>query len=79
MRLIDADAFFNNLDAYSDKNKLQKMLDKQPTAFNIEKVVEQLEKHKEVYSNIEQERYFEGKVVGLSDAIEIVKRGGFNE
>lgn len=23
-RLIDADAFFDNLDAYSDKNKLQK-------------------------------------------------------
>lgn len=38
MRLIDADAFFDNLDAYSDKNKLQKMLDRQPTAYDVEKV-----------------------------------------
>lgn len=39
MRLIDADKFFNNLDAYSDRNKLQKMLDKQPTAYDIEKLL----------------------------------------
>ena len=38
-RLIDADAFFDNLDAYSDKNKLQKMLDRQPTAYDVDKVV----------------------------------------
>lgn len=71
MRLIDADKFFNNLDAYSDRNKLQKMLDKQPTAYDIENVVEQLEDlepfHVDGYGD---------DFVNLYDAIEIVKQGG---
>ena len=62
MRLIDADAFFDNLDAYSDKNKLQKMLDRQPTAYDIEKVVAELEEQAEQY----RRRGFEHEQKGYS-------------
>ena len=64
-RLIDADAFFDNLDAYSDKNKLQKMLDKQPTAYDVEKVVAEVKDYRELVPGCY-----------LKEIVGIVKKGG---
>ena len=58
---------------------MRKMISEQPTAYDVDKVVEQLEEQKEVYSPVAQEGYFKGKVAGLCDAIDIVKRGGVDD
>ena len=79
MRLIDADKLKEYLQEYLHYEHAIPWIDAQPTAFNIEKVVEQMEEQKEVYSPVAQEGYFKGKVAGLCDAIDIVKRGGVND
>ena len=71
MRLIDVDKLFETL------NKLEipfnadinNVIISQPTAFNVDKVVEQLEK--EIKENPYQSEY----LAGLYKAIEIVKAG----
>lgn len=82
MRLIDADAFksqiagmaiSNNYPA-NKANALCELIDAQPTAYDPDKVVEQLEK-------VAFERYGNDgmggeMVVNMDDAIEIVKGGG---
>lgn len=82
MRLIDADAFksqiagmaiSNNYPA-NKANALCELIDAQPTAYDLDKVVEQLEK-------VAFERYGNDgmggeMVVNMDDAIEIVKGGG---
>lgn len=65
MRLIDADEL---------KNVLFNLIDKQPTAFDVDNVLERLKK-------VSYERFgntgMGGEiVVNLDDAIEIVKEGG---
>ena len=75
MRLIDADKLKEYL-GNKYMPEVKEDIDAQPTAFNVEKVVEQMEEQKEVYSPVAQEGYFKGKVAGLYDAIDIVKRGG---
>ena len=48
MRLIDADALRKEIHcAYSDDLGIREVIDKQPTVYDVEKVVEQLEKQKE--------------------------------
>ena len=48
MRLIDADKLLNKIDAYmcgsQDVMFVKELIKEQPTAFNVDKVVEQLEK-----------------------------------
>uniref|UniRef100_UPI003FF10D8A hypothetical protein n=1 Tax=Roseburia sp. TaxID=2049040 RepID=UPI003FF10D8A len=82
MRLIDADAFksqiagmaiSNNYPA-NKANALCELIDAQPAAYDLDKVVEQLEK-------VAFERYGNDgmggeMVVNMDDAIEIVKGGG---
>ena len=75
MRLIDADAFERKV-MCGDEEDVQDViysLRDFPTAYDVDKVVEQLEK--ESY----QEWCDLPKVVELKDAIEIVKGGGVDE
>ena len=72
MRLIDIDKLFKTLNKlkipfYADINNA---INSQPTAYNVDKVVEQLEE-KSYYIDIETDR----EVVNLNEAIEIVKAG----
>ena len=77
-RLIDADDFKKFLQAlckagapYED---VVQLLDNQPTAFDMENVVEQLES----LSNAEADYYYASvnDVIDREDAIDIVKEGG---
>ena len=77
IRLIDADKLLNRIaelfrndDLYL-VGKFIGLIEQQPTAFNVEKVVEQLEKES-YYIDIETDR----EVVNLNEAIEIVRKGG---
>lgn len=76
-RLIDADALksliagmaiSNNYPA-NKANALCELIDTQPTAYDVDKVVAQLEEYRE-----EMERFKCGGM--LSDMIEVVKAGG---
>lgn len=83
MRLIDADEIdFNEVfvgasEFAEDTRQAGKMLiNAQPTAYDVDKVVEELEE----YSNADEaERHGTIPVIELDDAIEIVKRGGIDE
>jgi hypothetical protein len=55
------------------------ILNEQPTAYDIDKVVEQLEEELKTYvdaSNIFVQEIYDGMVFGMEKAIEIVKKGG---
>lgn len=77
MRLIDADKLketllkFNYTTAH---NQIFRYIDEQPTAFDTEKVVAQLES----LSNAEADYYYASvnDVIDREDAIDIVKEGG---
>lgn len=80
MRLIDADALKKDLKSVTlsngtlvNTNAVLYLLEEYPTAYDVDKVVEQLED----YSNVnEAERLGTIPVIELDDAIEIVKGGG---
>ena len=77
-RLIDADKLIedvlNSMPTGSARGVFRAFVDEQPTAFDVEKVVEQLEKES-YYTDIETDR----EVVNLNEAIEIIKAGGIDE
>ena len=88
-RLIDADKLLEEtrrdrdyarkngfLDMYYERQVLIDRIKAQPTAFDTEKVVEQLES----LSNAEADYYYASSndVIDRDDAIEIVKGGGVN-
>ena len=89
-RLIDADKFLDFIKSElkqdrTDEKHLENIicvLENLPTAFDVDKVVEQLEKshfHTDAtfddgYCNDDSE-----EVVNLNEAIEIIKRGGIDE
>lgn len=96
-RLIDADEFIKNF-SYAKANAEEnimcatvgRMVKEQPTAFDVEKVIEQLENIKAYDACPEELRYLckysnhcfyreEVELRALDKAIEIVKRGGKNE
>ena len=87
MRLIDADKLLNKIDAYmcgsQDVMFVKELIKEQPTAFDVEKVVEQLEKsHFHIESTFDDDGYCNDdseEVVNLNEAIEIIKRGGIDE
>ena len=75
-RLIDADKLIEDMrdkwdmqDLYLPIHFKELLIDEQPTAFDVDKVVEQLEK--EIKENPYQSEY----LAGLYKAIEIVKAG----
>lgn len=75
MRLIDADKYKGKIIAshcYSGVNKLINV-DDVPTAYDVDKVVEQLEYLK---SQVPEEL---GQLMAYDEAIKIVKVGGKNE
>ncbi len=86
MRLIDADAFNEFISNHMDflapintekvtQSEIHKFINEQPTAYDVDKVVEKLE----AYSNADEaERLGTMPVVELADAIKIVKGGGVN-
>ena len=77
-RLIDADKFLDFIKSElkqdrTDEKHLENIicvLENLPTAYDVDKVVEQLEKES-YYTDIETDR----EVVNLKEAIEIVKAG----
>ena len=82
MRLVDADALKKDLKSVTlsngtlvNTNAVLYLLEEYPTAYDADKVVEQLE----AYSNADEaERLGTMPVVELTDAITIVKVGGVN-
>ena len=63
-------------------------INEQPTAYDVEKVVEELEAEKEIAEKEMEECIFkalpyhdstEGKVIGIKNAIDIVRKGGIDE
>ena len=89
MRLIDAENFSKamkdyftdmithhkyNVDCVDCNADLQHLLDEQPTAYDVDKVVEELEKESFTTTDTVCGGIF--KAIRLSSAIEIVKQGG---
>ena len=72
MRLIDIDAI-NPMKCPQSITEMREWFDELPTAYDIDKVVEQLEETAWEYESF---GYEDSKVVDLVDAIEIVKEGG---
>ena len=87
MRLIDADKLLNKIDAYmcgsQDVMFVKELIKEQPTAFDVEKVVSELEKsHFHTDATFDDDGYCNDdseEVVNLNEAIEIIKRGGIDE
>lgn len=84
MRPIDADELKRQIagmaivNGYSAKkaNKMCELIDEQPTVYDVDEVVEQLE----IYSNKDEaEQLGTIPVVELEDAFKIVKGGGIYE
>lgn len=80
-RLIDADKIdFNEVFvgasefAQDTRNAAQMLIDNQSTAFDFDKVVEQLEKRSALARPVGWSKAYE--IIMLKDAIEIVKGGG---
>lgn len=78
-RLIDADKIIESL-GYSDMDfAIGAVIDEQPTVFDIDKVVEQLETRKTRAAALQKKytsEYFEGETDAFEFAIKIVKGGG---
>ena len=80
-RLIDADKIdFNEVFvgasefAQDTRNAAQMLIDNQPTAFDVDKVMEQLENRSALARPVGWSKAYE--IIMLKDAIEIVKEGG---
>ena len=85
MRLIDADLLKKNCKCtgqFEDYFKcvslseLAKVIDNQPTAFDVDKVISELKRDKFVESECILSDVHQGYSAGLSRAIEIVEGGG---
>lgn len=86
MRLIDADKLKEAINTSLNTGKetfsteiIHEAIDEQPTAFGVDKVVEQLEKRKAKVAALQKKytsEYFEGKADAFEFAIKIVKGGG---
>ena len=82
-RLIDADKIdFNEVFvgasefAQDTRNAAQMLIDNQPTAFDVDKVVEQLEEERENVGFVKATTEASAYIRGINDAIKIVKGGG---
>ena len=81
-RLIDADELVKLLKASTmsngtliNTNTMLAVVEKMPTAFDTEKVVEQLEEKQYAYLH-DNGDYEEGKYYAFEESIDIVKKGG---
>lgn len=84
MRLIDADllkecyAGTNALDGKADYMSIRKMIDNQPTVYDVSKVVAELEERSKEY-NSGVRLHGKPEEMLTHEAIDIVKRGGIYE
>jgi hypothetical protein len=79
MRLIDADKIIDSLGISDMDFAIGAVIDEQPTVFDVDKVVEQLETRKTRAAALQKENiseYFEGETDAFEFAIKIVKGGG---
>lgn len=88
MRLIDADLLKEIIEKEKDDNDYmcglcieatKEIIDEQPTAFDVDEVVEQLETRNARATALQKENtseYFEGETDAFEFAIKIVKEGG---
>ena len=76
MRLIDVDKLIHTLanDFIGGKKTLGQVIDEQPTAFDVNKVVEQLEKLIEDKTSESGDDWYTAEC--LNEAVDIVKGGG---
>lgn len=86
MRLIDADKIIDSLGGSDMDFAIGAVIDEQPTAFDVDKVVEQLEEVEKIMTSPvtkdcfgEECRASDCTVCLISKAIEIVKGGELNE
>lgn len=81
-RLIDADKLKHAIHcAYSDDLEILEKIDEQPTAFDVDKVVEQLEKladeaNDKILEAGGLQLYYDGYEDAMRTMVEIVKGGG---
>ena len=78
MRLIDADVF---KEIVGTETKLRRMvcdlIDSQPTAYDVDKVLEQLEENKDEAKFMwDEDDFYKGQAWAYQDAIDIVRNGG---
>ena len=88
MRLIDADALKKDLKSVTlsngtlvNTNAVLYLLEEYPTAYDVDKIVEQLEDRKSLMMEtlkISEADIDRGRIYGMEKAIEIVKGGGVN-
>lgn len=79
MRLIDADKIIDSLGNSDMDFAIGAVIDEQPTVFDVDKVIEQLETRKTRATALQKENiseYFEGETDAFEFAIKIVKGGG---
>ena len=98
MRLINADKLIedvlNSMPTGSARGVFRAFIEEQPTAFDVDKVVEQLGKLQDkaqlrrdelstlkviTSEFIDKKGYERGRVYAFDDAIEVVKEGGLDE
>ena len=78
MRLIDADKLKHVIHcAYSDDLEILEKIDEQPTAFDVDEVVQQLEMLIEDKISESGDDWYTAQC--LNEAVDIVKGGGVNE
>ena len=78
-RLIDADKIIESLGNSDMDFAIGAVIDEQPTVFDVDKVVEQLETRKTRAAALQKENiseYFEGETDAFEFALKIVKGGG---
>lgn len=75
-RLIDADKIIDSLGGSDMDFAIGAVIDEQPTAFDVDKVVEQLKTKKARTAALQKaSEYFEGETDAFEVAIKIVKDG----
>lgn len=74
MRLIDADKIIDSLGGSDIDFAIGAVIDEQLTVFDVDKVIEQLEKRSTLARPVGWSKAYE--IIMLKDAIEIVKGGG---
>lgn len=86
MRLIDADALKKDLKSVTlsngtlvNTNAVLYLLEEYQTAYDVDKVVEQLENERKFWENAYDSNLGKEKARSYEHAIEIVKGGGMND
>ena len=79
-RLIDAGLFLDNLsgrlESMKDYDAVKDVINNTPTAYDVDKIVEQLENERKFWENAYNRNLGKEKARSYEHAIEIVKGGG---